>query len=267
MRQLITGSVDGVTMRMRTGAAVKLATHKFVRRAQFVGVRRYCACCQSYLRCFTPYPHPPRAGRTTRADALCPVCGALERHRLAVKYLKTRTTLWDGRPKRLLHIAPERQLSALLARAPGVTYISVDLTSKRAMVHADITKLSFADHNFDVIYCSHVLEHVPDDAAAMRELRRVLRPSGWAILQVPVLRDVTFEDASITTPQARLAAFGQHDHVRIYGKDYVERLRAAGFEVIVDSFAAEVPEALRRRWAIVASESIYLCRPLNGVIE
>ena len=247
-------------MRWRTGVVVKRATRTLVRRAQFVGTRRYCACCGSYLRSFAACPRPPRPGRTTRADALCPVCGALERHRLAVKYLKTRTDLWDGRPKRLLHVAPERQLSALLARIPQATYVSVDLMSKRAMVRADVTRLSFPDQCFDVIYCSHVLEHVPDDAAAMRELRRVLQPSGWAILQVPVLRDMTFEDASITTPEGRLAAFGQHDHVRMYGKDYADRLRAAGFSVMVDSFAAELPEPLRRRWGVAASEDIYLCQ-------
>jgi ubiquinone/menaquinone biosynthesis C-methylase UbiE len=82
-------------------------------------------------------------------------------------------------------------LSALLASVPDVTYVSMDLMSKRAMVRPEITRLSFPNRSFDVIYCSHVLEHVPDDTAAMRELRRVLRPSGWAILQAPVLREVT----------------------------------------------------------------------------
>jgi SAM-dependent methyltransferase len=188
------------------------------------------------------------------------VCSALERHRLIVRYLEERTDFWNGQPKRMLHVAPESQIRHLFMRAPGVRYVSTDLALRRPMVQSDLTKLGFVDETFDVIYCSHVLEHVPEDVQAMRELRRVLRPGGWAILQVPIVREVTFEDPSVTTPEGRLAAFGQSDHVRAYGRDYVDRLRAAGFAVTIDPYVRELPERTRRRLGLMAHEDIYVCR-------
>jgi SAM-dependent methyltransferase len=232
---------------------------RWVRRARYFGFQRYCPCCRSYLRRFTPYPKP-ESGRVPRSEAKCPVCSALERHRMIVRYLEDRTDLWNGQPKRLLHVAPETQIRSILSGAPGVRYVSTDLALRQPMVQADLTKLSFADETFDVIYCSHVLEHVPDDVQAMRELRRVLRHDGWAILQVPIVRDVTYEDFSITSPEARLAAFGQRDHVRAYGRDYLDRLRAAGFSVTVDHYARELPPAEQRRLGVMPQEDVYVCR-------
>jgi SAM-dependent methyltransferase len=95
----------------------------------------------------------------------------------------------------------------------------------RAMVRMDITDIQYPKDTFDVIYCSHVLEHVVDDRKAMREFHRVLRPDGWALLLVPITVEKTFEDPSVTDPEERLSVFGQEDHVRCYGPDYVERLR------------------------------------------
>jgi SAM-dependent methyltransferase len=104
-----------------------------------------------------------------------------------------------------------------------------------AMVRLDITEIDFPDESFDVVYCSHVLEHVPDDRKALAEIRRVLKPDGWAILLVPIDAAETIEDPSITDPGERLRLFGQGDHVRRYGPDYVERLHQAGFDVAVTS--------------------------------
>lgn len=101
------------------------------------------------------------------------------------------------------------------------------------MVRMDITQIDFPDNSFDVIYCSHVLEHVVDDRQAMQEFYRVLRPGGWAVLLVPITADQTFEDPAIVSPQDRLQMFGQADHVRRYGPDFVDRLKDAGFEVRV----------------------------------
>jgi ubiquinone/menaquinone biosynthesis C-methylase UbiE len=129
------------------------------------------------------------------------------------------------------------------------------------MERMDITRIQYPEESFDVIYCSHVLEHVPDDRIAMREFRRVLRKDGWAVLLVPITVEKTFEDPTITDPTERLRLFGQEDCVRRYGPDYVERLREAGFDVFVtrvlDVFSEE--EATRMGLTPAAGE-IYLCR-------
>jgi SAM-dependent methyltransferase len=101
------------------------------------------------------------------------------------------------------------------------------------MVKMDITNIEYDNQSFDVIYCGHVLEHVQDDRRAMREFHRVLRRNGWAILLVPITAEETFEDPSIVDPKQRLEAFGQEDHVRRYGPDYIDRLCEAGFKVDV----------------------------------
>jgi ubiquinone/menaquinone biosynthesis C-methylase UbiE len=116
------------------------------------------------------------------------------------------------------------------------------------------------DNSFDVVLCNHVLEHVPDDRRAMRELQRVLRPGGWAILQTPVdpQRAETFEDPAIVSPRDRERAFGQHNHLRIYGRDYKERLENAGFRVQVDKYASELEAKLVEKYGL-SNEEVYVC--------
>jgi SAM-dependent methyltransferase len=232
-----------------------------LRRIQQVGGERFCACCQSQVRAFLPYPLN-KPGRTPRQNARCPVCGALERHRLIVHYLRARTNLWTAPRLRLLHVAPESHLTRMFRAATHVHYVSMDLSkARRPRLRANLEQLAFRDASFDAIYCSHVLEHVPDDRRAMRELRRVLKPEGWAILQVPIIRDVTFEDPAITSEPERLAAYGQHDHVRAYGFDYRDRLNDAGFAVTVDPYVRTLPEPELARLGFMATEDVYLCRP------
>lgn len=128
----------------------------------------------------------------------------------------------------------------------------------------DITNIEYPDQSFDVIYCSHVLEHVQDDKKAMREFHRVLKNKGWAILLVPVIVDKTFEDPTIIDPLERLKAFRQQDHVRLYGSDYIDRLREAGFHVEVTRRKDLVQESDIVRMGLKASGSIYYCTKRSG---
>ena len=186
---------------------------------------RWCPVCEKASRKFQTY------GIVPRKDAQCVHCGALERHRFVWVYFSRMTNLFDGTPKRMLHVAPEICFESKLRNQLGQGYITADLHNPRAMVKMDITDIQYPDGYFDIIYCSHVLEHVQDDKRAMREFYRVLKPDGWAILLVPITRNITFEDSSIVDRSERLRVFGQENHVRRYGTDYIDRLREAGFKV------------------------------------
>ena len=195
------------------------------RRAGLDGDRRFCPVCEHSSPRFLEF------GVVPRGDAKCPHCGALERHRLFWLFVSSKTNLFDGRPKKMLHVAPEPAFESRFRRLLGENYLTADLSNPRAMVQMDITDIQYPSETFDVIYCSHVLEHVQDDEKAMRELNRVLKNDGWAILDVPITAPRTLEDPTITAPEERLKVFGQKDHVRRYGPDYVERLRETGFVV------------------------------------
>ncbi len=227
---------------------------QFVAAIPYRGTGRWCPVCERTSRRFRAY------GIVPRPDALCMHCGALERHRLAWLYLQRRTDLFDGRPKKMLHVAPEAAFQRRLRKALGDGYLTADLSEGRAMVAMDVENIRMADGSFDVIFCSHVLEHVNDDRRAMGELFRVLRPGGWAILLVPVTVEATVEDPTITDPAERLRRFGQHDHVRRYGPDYVDRLRDAGFAVAITGVAdLATPGEAERMGLTPATGEVYFC--------
>ena len=131
----------------------------------------------------------------------------------------------------MLHVAPEVCFEPRFREILGSGYVTADLFAKTVDVKMDITDIRFPEDAFDVIYCSHVLEHVADDKKAMREFYRVLKHNGWAVLLVPITVERTFENPNISDPKERLRLFGQEDHVRRYGTDYFDRLREAGFKV------------------------------------
>jgi SAM-dependent methyltransferase len=225
-----------------------------VREVLFSGTSRRCSVCGSGLRQFISIG--------SRRDAVCPMCGSYERHRLTWLFLSERTDLFDGRPKRLLHIAPERSLGGRLREIPQLDYVSADLEDPRAMLQLDVTNIPLPDRSFDVILCSHVLEHVVDDASAMRELARVLRSDGWAVLEVPPFRGaVTYEDSTITAPKDRQAAFGQSDHVRIVGEDYPDRIRTHGWSVERLTAREIAADRSLTELGLRETEEILLCRP------
>lgn len=240
--------------------------NQFVRRVANVGLARRCPCCEASVRRFLPFG----VGRR-REEAQCPICGSLERHRLIWLYVTQRTDFFDGKRKKVLHIAPEPQLSRLFKSPEYIDYLSADLFDPHAMVKMDITDIQYPDNTFDVIYCSHVLEHVSDDRKAMREFHRVLKDGGWAILQVPfpettlcvsapMMDDFTFEDPTVTSPNERERVYGQFDHVRRYGRDYGDRLAEAGFSVSIDSFVRELSEREAKRFGLMRTEDVYFCR-------
>jgi SAM-dependent methyltransferase len=218
----------------------------------------YCPICNSEIEQFDPFGmksnHPPRP------NAKCPICGSLERHRLIWLYLKERTNLFGDHLK-MLHVSPEPQVGKLLRSIPNIEYISADLNPKLAMMQMDITQIALPDNTFDVIYASHVLEHIPDDVKAMKELYRICKPSGWAILQVPIWGNKTLEDPSIVSPEDREKVFGQSDHVRLYGHDgvYKARLQLAGWNVKVDSYVKTMDATLVKKYGLMANEDIYYC--------
>jgi SAM-dependent methyltransferase len=175
-------------------------------------------------------------------------------------FFQQRTDLFDGHPKKMLHVSPEPQFAERIAKAKYIDYVSADLEDPRAMVQMDITDIQYPDNTFDVVYCSHVLEHVTDDVKAMVELHRVTRPGGWAVLQVPITAAQTFEDPSAITAEARTWLFGHPDHVRNYGPDYIDRLTAGGFSVNVVPFARQLDNRLIRRYGLPEHEDIYFCQ-------
>lgn len=212
-----------------------------------------CPVCESRFRKFLPY------GRVSRSNALCPKCLSLERHRLIWLYLKRGTAFFTKEAK-MLHVAPEICFMDRFEALPNLDYITADIESPLAKVKMDIHEIPFEADEFDIIFCNHVLEHVDDDMKALSEMRRVLKPGGWAILQVPFfhpLPKTTYEDPSIVGPKEREKAFGQDDHVRMYGEDYGQRLASAGFEVVEERLIEDMSPEEVKRFALPANEIIY----------
>jgi SAM-dependent methyltransferase len=248
-------------LRRLVGPRRRAALRLGVRRVRHLGWRRYCPVCRARCRAFA------RDARTARPDAVCPVCGSMERHRSIWPFLLGETPLARA-PLRMLHVAPEGCFQRRLERFANLDYVSADLRRPNAMVHCDLTDLAFEDAEFDFVLCNHVLEHVPDDAAAMREMLRVLRPGGIAVLTVPGPNpalgypedlDETAEDLSIGSDAERLRRYGHSGHVRQYGRDIAARLRAAGFRVKAVRYGAHLSPAERRRQGVYEAYPIYLC--------
>lgn len=225
----------------------------------YVGHGRECPICGAHRRKFLPYGYV-----TSRENALCPSCLSLERHRLLWLYLQRETTLFNETPQ-LLHIAPEvcimKHLRKQYAAKNSKNYITADLESPLADMHFDVQEIPMADNSVEVILCNHIMEHVADDLVAMRELYRIMKLGGWGIILSPVERDraETFEDDSITDPQERNRIFGQYDHRRIYGRDYADRLRSAGFEVEEVDYIKKFTAEEQRLYALT-DDIIYVVR-------
>ena len=207
-------------------------------------------------RKFLPYGYVNQ-----RINALSPGTLSLERHRLLWLYLKNKTDFFNSNLK-ILHVAPEQAFFKFLKSVNNKNYITFDLNSPLADIKGDICAMPFEDNFFDFILCNHVLEHIVDDTKAMKELYRVLKRKGTAILQVPINvgRDKTFEDNNITTKKERIEKFGQYDHVREYGLDYYTKLESIGFSVEKNNYASKFNENDINKYSIFRDEIIPICK-------
>lgn len=221
------------------------------------GVGRFCPACRTTVTRFAPY------GLARRPDAQCPGCGSVERHRALWLYFAERTDLL-ARPVRVLAVAPDHYLETRARRLPW-QYLSIDLAPGRAMRRMDLTRLDLPDADRDLVIAYHVLEHIIPDAAAMAEIRRVLRPDGQAILEVPLGGDETDEELMTGPPGERARRYGQPDHVRLYGRaDFRRRLAAAGLdseEVVVGDVFGDRAEL----FALERDERFFVARPAAAV--
>ena len=204
------------------------------------------------FRNFLPYGYGNQ-----RNNVLSPSTLSLERHRLLWLYLKNETDFFSAE-KKVLHFAPEQCFLKRFRNLNNIEYTTTDLESPIADVKADICNLPFDDESYDVILCNHVLEHIPDDTKAMQELHRVMKPGGYGIFQIPqdLSREKTFEDDSITDKDERAKIFGQYDHVRVYGRDYFDKLRSIGFQVEEVDYTTQLSEENVIKYCLAKGEII-----------
>ena len=209
------------------------------------------------FRKFLPYGYGEQ-----RENALSPSTLSLERHRILWLYLQNETDFFSSDKKlKVLHIAPEQCFLDIFRKQKNLEYITSDLESPIADVKADICDLPFKDNEFDVVFCNHVLEHITDDTKAMQELYRVLNTGGFGIFQIPqdLNREISFEDDTITDRKERAEIFGQYDHVRVYGRDYFDKLRSIGFKVDEVDFTKKIAPEKLERFALMKGEILPVC--------
>ncbi len=237
---------------------IQLFAHRLIKIYSLFlkGNKVYCPVCDHKFSKFLPY------GRLNpRENALCPSCLSLERHRLMHLFLKNETDFYTSNP-RVLHVAPEYCFIERFENYLGDQYITADIESPLAKVKMDLHQIPFPENSFDVIFCNHVLEHVKNDVVCMQEIRRVMKPNGFALCQSPQRYDLetTYEDASITDPREREIHFLQNDHLRIYGSDFGKQLENSGFTVIPYNMIEKLGKTESIRMALPLEEIIYMCK-------
>lgn len=225
------------------------------------GTDQYCPIC-----CKSTGPFAPNTfGATTRVRVVCPVCGSLDRHRLFWVFLQQRLSQSSQNDFRLLHLAPERCIEHRLHALIGDGYVTADLFLPRVKVRLDLSEIPFPAQSFDAIYLSHVLEYVPDDSRAIREMARVLKPQGWIALMTKTWSAPTLDSSRVTDRGERFRIFGDEDSmaktgVRQYGPDLPPRLQSGGFNVsrVLPSDLLDAAQAARMGIGVETSE-LYLC--------
>ncbi len=256
-----------IIVEIKSIPAIKKTYLKYLRPVQakkYKGNDVECAICGAKYRVFKNWT-------TDDINAVCFNCNSHRRHRLLWKYFHEKTDLLSGnKPKTILHFAPEKYFFDLFSNIKNAKYIPCDLfpikynkeCETNIIGKIDITNIPLEDESVDFILCSHVLEHIPDDNLAMSELCRVMKKGGWGIFQVPIKYDLeeTYEDFTITSLEGREKAFGQHDHVRLYGKDYIKKLKKFDWEVIEDDYIKQFSNEEVFHFGFDETELIYICR-------
>lgn len=214
----------------------------------------HCPCCDWNGPTFQV------ARGADQRDLDCPACNSRSRHRLLHFYLQLETPLLSA-PMRMLHFAPEKSLNLLLKTVPSLHRITTDRNRSDVRVRADIRQLPFHLGCFDLIMANHVMEHIPDDRAAHRELFRICAPNGIVLLTFPYYpsQSRTDEDPAVTDPSQRKSRWGRDDHYRSAGTDYSDRLRDVGFNVVTDSYAQSFSARDRRRYGLLENVTIFRC--------
>lgn len=222
----------------------------------YKGNKVACPVCEKSYRKFLSYG----ADTVHREGVLCPGDLTLERHRLMWIYLKHHSNFFTQSNLKVLHIAPEQCFHKKFKKQKNLDYLTADLVSPIADMHFDLHEIPLEDNRFDVVFCNHVMEHVDDPIQCMKELNRVMKPGAWSIMQVPqdFSRAETYEDPSITSPEEREKHFWQKDHVRLFGADYPDYLRKAGFEVKEIKPSDILDEAAIERFRIQKGEVLYI---------
>ncbi len=216
----------------------------------FRGRKVECPVCGGSFSRFLPYGY-----NNVRQGVLCPGCFSLERHRLLWLFLKNKTGFFTDSLK-VLHIAPEQCFYHRFRKMKNIIYTTADLNSPLADIKLDVQKMPIDENTFDIVICNHVLEHVPDDRKAMREILRVLKPGGFAILQVPMdmTLETTYENPDIITPEEREIHFRQKDHLRLYGRDYLQRIEECGFYVRDGNYLEQLDDAVIQKYRLPSDE-------------
>lgn len=231
---------------------------KLVAPILYKGDQVECPVCERKFRKFLSYG----SNVVHRENVLCPYDLTLERHRLMWLYLKNESNFFQAPHLKMLHIAPEQCFHKTFKKQQNLEYLTGDLLSPIADMHFDLHQIPLEDNRFDVVICNHVLEHVDDALQCMRELHRVMKPGGWGIMQVPqdMSREVTYEDPMIVTPEDRELHYWQYDHVRLFGRDYPDWLRKAGFQVDEYIPTDHFDTATIDRYRLQKGEILYIVR-------
>lgn len=227
---------------------------------------RYCLLCGSNIDKFMPgglesevFARYHIIGGGHRENCICPTCGSSDRNRWFMFVLSNYTNIFEGR-FRVLHFAPESNVSERIMSNPNCDYYSVDIQAGRAMHVVDILDIPYRDSFFDYVILNHVMEHISNESVAMKEIQRVLKIGGKMIISFPICTNIdTFEDNNISSSEDRLKYYGQDDHVRLYGRDYKARMEKYGWQVDVYTPQEKCSRKELDKYGFIYDDVIMIC--------